>query len=377
MDIQGRDERSSLTILHVLAPAPIGGLERVVRLLAIEQARAGHDVHVAAVVSPGDEDHPFGAAARADGVNVHTLVVGDRAYMREYRMIQGLCARLGPHIVHTHGFRPDVVDAAAARRMGIATASTVHGFTRNNGRARLYEWLQRAALGRCDAVLAVSAPQVEEVVRGGAKAERVHLVPNAWRRTSPQISRVESRGFLGVPAGDFVVGWVGRLGREKGPDVLVEACGWLKSPGVRVSIIGDGRMKDELKQQSQRVGVVDAIRWHGLLPDAASLFAAFDVFVLSSRTEGTPIALFEAMAARIPIVATRVGGVPDVIGEDEARLVPPENPEALASAVLEIRADPDAALERAERAHARLLEKYDVDSWIHRHNEIYGAIRRR
>jgi glycosyltransferase involved in cell wall biosynthesis len=371
---QGLDAPGSgVTVLHMLAPAPIGGLERVVRLLAVEQARAGQRVHVAAVVSPGEEDHPFAAAARADGVDVYMLIVGNRQYLREYREVQTLCARLRPHIVHTHGFRPDVVDGAAARAMGIATVSTVHGFTRNGGRARLYEWLQRRSLSRCDAVFAVSAPQVEEVVRAGTRPERVHLVPNAWGSTSSPLPREEARRLLGLPADEFVVGWVGRLGREKGPDVLVDACSWLEPEGVRASMVGSGRLEEELRARAERAGVSHMIRWHGSLPDAGALFAAFDVFALSSRTEGTPIALFEAMAAGVPVVATHVGGVPDVVSQGEARLVAAEDPEALAAAVLEIRADPAAARGRAARARARLAEAYDVRSWIDRHTGIYAA----
>src|SRR5690606_5519239 len=100
-------------------------------------------------------------------------------------------------------------------------------------------------------------------------------------------------------------------------------------------------------------------------------FAAFDVFVLSSRTEGTPMVLFEAMAAGTPIVATAVGGVPDVVGPGEAILVSPEDPEMLARAIREVREDPRAAASRAERARHRLANHFDAHSWSRAYESVY------
>ena len=110
------------------------------------------------------------------------------------------------------------------------------------------------------------------------------------------------------------------------------------------------------------------------MPDAAGLLRAVDVVVLSSRTEGTPIVLFEAMAASVPIVAAAVGGVPDVLSGAEALLVEPENADALAAAIRAVRAEPDAAARRAHAAHTRLLSQYDVDPWLSRYETIYRAL---
>ena len=107
---------------------------------------------------------------------------------------------------------------------------------------------------------------------------------------------------------------------------------------------------------------------------AARQFAAFDVFVLSSHTEGTPIVLFEAMAAGVPIVASRVGGVPDVVSSAEAVLVPPGDPVALAEAIRSIYRDDAAARARAQRARGRLLADFTVPPWITRYDAIYRLV---
>jgi len=105
---------------------------------------------------------------------------------------------------------------------------------------------------------------------------------------------------------------VGRLSREKGADVILDAIAACKPPW-RLSIIGDGPERERLKQQAARLGITDRVTWHGPVSNAGKLLSAFDAFVLSSRTEGTPIVLFEAMHSGVPIVTTSVGGVPDVV----------------------------------------------------------------
>jgi glycosyltransferase involved in cell wall biosynthesis len=130
-----------------------------------------------------------------------------------------------------------------------------------------------------------------------------------------------------------------------------------------------------LEEQARRLDVVDRITWYGTIRDAGRLFTAFDVFALSSRTEGTPMVLFEAMAARVPIVAARVGGVPNVVGPAEAILVPPGDPTELASAIHAVRADPLAARARAQAAHDRLAREFRVEPWLARYEQLYHEIR--
>jgi glycosyltransferase involved in cell wall biosynthesis len=115
------------------------------------------------------------------------------------------------------------------------------------------------------------------------------------------------------------------------------------------------------------------ITWHGTVASAGRLMQAFDCFVLSSRTEGTPIVLLEAMAARVPVVATRVGGVPDVVTENEALLVPREDPEAIGHAIRRIITDPASAAQRAEAALHRLAD-FQPEPWLEKYESVYAAI---
>jgi glycosyltransferase involved in cell wall biosynthesis len=346
----------------------------VVQALAVGHHRRGLDLHVAVVLDPPALRHPFLAPFVGTGVSVHALPLPPRAYRQERAAIRQLITRHRPDVVHTHGYRPDVVDAGIARRMGVASVTTVHGFTGGGWRNRIYESLQRRAYRRFDAVVAVSRPLREQLVEGGIPAERVHLVPNAWGGEAPPLPRAEARAVLGLDADRWVIGWVGRLSREKGPDVLIDALPPLTDPAVTASFLGDGRLRHALREQASARGVDARVRWHGSVPDAARLFPAFDVFVLSSRTEGTPIALFEAIAADVPVVATRVGGVPDVVSEREALLVPSNDPAALAAALQAVRGDPASARARSARARERLGAEFGIDSCLKGYEMVYEGV---
>ncbi|OLC87151.1 MAG: hypothetical protein DMD38_15035 [Gemmatimonadetes bacterium] len=362
-----------MLILHVVAPGEIGGLERVVDMLTRGQARALCDIHVAAVLDRGCENHPL-LTTLAQAVQTHPIVLPGRAYQRERAALKDLCRRLRPHVVHTHGYRPDVVDSTVPRHLGIPTVTTVHGFAGGDWKNRLYERLQRRAYRRFDSVIVVSHPLREQLIRDHVPADRIHVVQNAWQQSAPPFDRWTARRVLGVSEEGFRIGWVGRLSDEKGADLLLDALVHLTDLPLSVSIVGNGQEQQSLLDRAKRLGVEQQICWHGAVPDAARHFAAFDVFVLSSRTEGTPIVLFEAMAADVPIVTARVGGVPDVVSAAEAVLVPPADPVALAAAIRQVYYDPAIARARAQRARARLLTDFTVTPWISRYDAIYKLV---
>jgi glycosyltransferase involved in cell wall biosynthesis len=363
-----------LAVVHIAAPAPVGGLERVVQALAIGHHRAGHRVRVIAVLEPAPGTHPFVAHLGSAGVPVDVLRLPARAYWRERRQVRACLMRERPQVVHTHGYRPDLLDAGVARSLGIPIVSTVHGSSRLGGKSHFYEWVQRRAWRRFDAVIAVSRPLEGFLRDAGVAGPRVHVIPNAWPGVPPRASRAEARRTLGLADGPFTIGFVGRLIRAKGPDVLVEALPLLGDLPWRAVIIGDGGERAALEGRVKELGLEGRVLLAGHLDEATDLFPAFDAFVLSSRTEGTPITLFEAMAAEVPIVASAVGGVPDVVSDREGILVEPERPPVLAAALRAIHREPGAARERARAAALRVTREFAPATWLARHAEIYRRL---
>lgn len=358
-----------MRILHVLAPAPCGGLERVVTGLTSGLCARGHDVHVAAVLDEvdADEAHPFLRGLRAQ---VHVVRACGRAYGREVAAVDELRRRLHPAVVHTHGYRADVLHG---RRNGSPVITTVHGFTGGGARIRIYEALQRRAFRRFDAVVAVSAPLAESL-RTAVGGGRLHVIPNAWTSSAPPLPRDEARARLGIESAAPVIGWVGRLSREKGPDVLLDALARIPELPWTASVTGEGPEGHALRRRAGKSGIAERVRWHGAVPRADLLHAAFDLFVLSSRTEGTPMALLEAAAAGVPVIASAVGGVPHVFGTEEARLVPPDDPAALASAIAAALTDPAAAAQRAHAARRRLEVAFSADGWLDAYESLYASL---
>jgi glycosyltransferase involved in cell wall biosynthesis len=361
---------SSLTILHLLAPAPVGGLETVVSTLATAQRRAGHTVVVAPTLSTPADGWNFAASLEQTDVELVPLIVPRRGYLRERALIRGLCASRGVNIVHTHGYRSDIVGGHAGRESRVPIVTTVHGFTGGGWKNRTYERLQRFAFRRFDAVVAVSQLQANQLRATGVSAQRIHVVPNALAAHAAPLSRAEARRALHLPATGLIAGWVGRISREKGIDVFVDAIVSISDLAIQGAILGDGPERTAESARADSIAPAKFL-WLGAVPEAARYFAAFDVFVLSSRTEGLPMVMLEAMAAGIPIVATNVGGIPDLLSPKEGLLVPPENPTALAAAIRATLHDREAAAERARAALRRQKVEFDVGPWSMRYESIY------
>jgi glycosyltransferase involved in cell wall biosynthesis len=329
---------------------------------------------VISVLEAGAPEPGLHQTLNEGGVEVFPVVLPPRAYASERTAYRTHFSRRRPDIVHTHGYRTDVLAGAIAGRMKLPRVTTVHGFTGGDWKNRVYEFLQLRAFRRFESVVAVSEPLAAKLARRGVPPDRISVIPNAFDRSSPQLSRTEAREILGLPLSETVIGWVGRLSREKGLDVLIDALPLLVPNPVSLSVLGDGAELPALKAQAAAGAVAERIRWHGLIPNAGRLYRAFDVFVLSSRTEGTPISLFEAMAAEVPVVATAVGGVPHVLREAEGHLVPPVSPGALAGAIQAVLSDGPSARARVTRARARLEDAYSIEPWIECYDRLYRSL---
>ena len=349
-------------------------MESVVVGLALGLHRSGAGVSVAPIVESDPDRHPVIRTLQEGGVPVYPIRIPHRGYLQERREVRRLLDASRPDIVHTHGYRPDLLDSGIARGMGIPTVTTIHGSSRMSWRTAVYEAIQFRLLRRFHAVVAVSRPLVADLKRARVPPDRIHLVPNAWDGRSQSLPRVEARNALGLPLDAFVVGWVGRLIPVKGCDVLLRAVSRLRDLSVHASIIGSGLERGRLEALVAQEGMADDVHFHGCREGAANLFRAFDVWVLSSRSEGTPMVLLEAMAAGVPIVATQVGGVSDVVSEAEACLVPPDDPDALAACLRDIHSGRLRTQERVAAARARLVEQHGTEQWIERHVEVYREL---
>lgn len=361
--------------MHAVAPEDPTALERTVQSLCIGLRRRNHMVHVAAVSDTPAMIERFQAPLINAGVQLHPVVLPRHAYLREKRALDRLVAEIRPDVLHTHGFRSDILAALPARETGVPTVTTVHRFNVGGWRNCVHQLLRSVALVRCDAVVAVSRSLADAVSRSGVVAERLRVIPNAWLEAEAPLGRAAARRALGLTPDDHkVVGWVGRLSRESGPDLALQALALLADLPVMLVLLGDGPARGECERLAARLGVADRVHWSGAVPDSGRLFGAFDAFLQSARTEGPPIALFEAMASRTPIVATAVSGVDDVLSGGTALVVPTENAEALAQAIHDVFRYPRHATARATAARTRLLIQYEPQRWVDAYETLYHQV---
>jgi glycosyltransferase involved in cell wall biosynthesis len=360
-----------LAVLHVLAPADAGGLETVVQSLAAGHSAMGHTIEIAAVLETPTS--PFVEEAREAGLTVHVIESPARSIRAERRGVRDLLTRRRFDVLHSHGYRSDILDIGIARKLHVPSVTTLHGFSATDRKARVYEWLQIRGARRASAIVAVSTNVADRLIAGRARAESVHLIRNATTRIAKQLDARAVRERLNLSDG-IQLGWIGRLSSEKGPDVMLEALPYLTGLPITLSFIGDGPDRPSLEARTRQLGLSERVRFHGRVPHAAQLLTAFDVIVLSSRTEGTPIVVLEAMGADVPIVATSVGGVPEMLSAAEAILVAAEDPSALATGIRAVLADGVAARERATRAHSRLLAEFSTEAWLARYESVYRSV---
>jgi glycosyltransferase involved in cell wall biosynthesis len=371
--LQGRTAR--FDVMHLFAPARFGGLESVVHALATGQLERGHSVSIVALLETGIAEPPVVANLREAGATVLTPTFPARSFRMQRRALLELLTRHRPQVLHSHGYLPDVLSASISRRSQVCRITTVHGFAGGGWRNRTYEWMQRKSYRRLDAVVAVSAKLARELGEDGVPRNVIHPLPNAWSPPVMLLNRQQAQKALGLSTGKFNVAWIGRISQEKGLDVMIDALPELADLPVHLTVIGDGRQREVLENRAILDGVDSRITWHGELPDASCVMPGFDLLVISSRTEGTPIVLLEAMNAGLPVVATAVGGIPDAISPTEGLLVSPESPSSLAIAIRGVHANREAAFNRADLARARVERDFALSPWLDSYDAIYERAR--
>lgn len=316
---------------------------------------------------------PFIEQVAAAGLPHTVLDSPARNYLRDIRELRSLLRRDRIRLLHSHGYRADAVGLISARMESVPNVATAHGFTGGSLRNRINQFVGVQALRHSAAVIAVSAQLGTTLQRAGVRGDRLHVIPNAWAPPAGlPLARQAARGRLGLPAEGRIVGWAGRMSQEKGPDLAVEALVGQESD-VTLCMIGEGPARALAERRAAELGVMQLLRLPGSISGVWELLPAFDVLLLSSRTEGTPMILLEAMHAGVPIVATTVGGVPALLDDDTARLAPAAG-QALGDALRAALSDPDESRRRAAAAGRRLADRNDMTQWIDRHLDLYSSL---
>jgi glycosyltransferase involved in cell wall biosynthesis len=301
--------------------------------------------------------------AAADAAGIPTIAIPERFRfdVRVVARMREAADAVQPHVVQTHTVKSHLLVQLAGIPRARPWIAFHHGYTWPDAKMVAYNQCDRISLRAADRVVTPTQAFVAELEARGVARHRVVVLHNAFEIASDfdvraAADRQRLRESLGIGRHERVVVCIGRLSKEKGHADLVDAIAILRAHApalpIRVVVAGDGPERHTLATRARGAGVADTIRWLGYMSHAQQLYAAADAAVLPSHSEGSPNALLEAAAYRLPIVATTVGGVREILTHRQSGLlVPARRPAALASALREIFLD---SLHAAEMGwHAR------------------------
>ena len=372
----------------------MGGPALHVAYLTAGLRERGYDTKlVAGSLARGEDSMAFVADARdVDIIRIDELgreISPLRDLLATVKLAR-LIRRERPDILHTHTAKAGTVGRVAAMLAGRhappIVVHTFHGHVLRGYfgplRSRVFRLLERWLASHTTMLIAVS-PQVRDdlVALGVAPPERFVVIrlgiELGERVTGEQDGRVESRRYLGIEQGRFAVGWIGRMTAVKRTDDVLVAFKRLREEGVDavLCMVGDGPDRPHLEKRAHELGIVRDTLFLGYQEDVAPFYAAFDALVLPSSNEGTPVSAIEALAAGRPVVATRVGGVPDVVGEaEDGFLVEPGATGDIADRLAQLARDPELRERMGRAGRERVLSRYAVNRLVDDVYRLYRAL---
>ena len=353
-------------------PGTVSGPVRQLTALARGLRGAGIDCLVVAFHRHGQPPSAF--APYLEEAGVRHCIVEDHGPV-DWRMaltVGSVLRRWRPSIVQTHGYKATAA-AYLLRRLGAPWRwiGFFHGFTTEPLKARFYHWVDQRLLGAAERVVVMSPVQARAFRHCDG---RVRVIYNAALALPPGGSPAERDRLAGL-AGSLprpIVGVVGRLSQEKGVDLFLDACAVLVQKGLPFSalVAGEGPGRARLEAHCARLGLEARVRFLGHVYDVDVLYRMLDLLVLPSRSEGLPNTLLEAMQADVPIVATAVGAVPDVVGASSAaRLVAPNSAAALVEAIEHALTEGD--LPEAAAARREVMSRFSLERRLEVHLQLY------
>lgn len=375
----------TLRLLAIIEATSITGPAK--NLLEFARLAAAENVFTTiATFTRGDPDNQFtravGELSRSHpGIFPETIPERGPFDPAPLSSLRALATRIRPDVIQTHAVKSHFLVRSAGLPKITPWVAFHHGYTWPTLKARTYNQLDRWSLRTAKQVLTVSVPFRDQLVAVGVRPERIQIIhnaiPPAWGANSCQPAEAARlRAEAGIPAERKVILIVGRLSREKDHLTLLDAVNRLR-PAIapHLIIVGDGPEKSRIEEKIRQLGLEAFVTLTGHQSSAEPWYGLADVAVLSSLSEGSPNALLEAMATNVPVVATAVGGVPEIVTDEEsALLVRPGDPEAMSAALARILSDPELAARLRQRSHQLIVERHAPEARVRKLIAIYRTL---
>jgi glycosyltransferase involved in cell wall biosynthesis len=387
-----RTEDRPVRVLRVIARLNVGGPSLHVTYLARGLSEHGYETTlVAGDVGRGEESMAF--VAESEGIDIVRLPGLSRAIspLRDtaaaWRLAR-IIRKVRPDVVHTHTAKAGAVGRLGALLSGTRRPVIVHTFHGHvlrgyfgQGGTLLFRAIETALARVSDRLIAVSPEVRDELVRLRVAPERkfsvIRLGIELEQRVRFDGDPAEVRRRHGIPSEKFVVGWFGRMTAVKRTDDLLTMLTGTRERGIDalLVLVGDGDDRRHLEQRAHDLGIAKSCLFLGYQEHVAQWFAICDAVILTSANEGTPVTLIEALAAGRPVVATRVGGIPDVVEDGETGfLVRPADTHAMAERLEILARDPARSAEMGRLGRERMLQRYAVSRLLDDVDMLYREL---
>jgi glycosyltransferase involved in cell wall biosynthesis len=340
------------------------------------------ETHLATFHRQGDST-VFREAADKAGVELNMIPEQGRFDRAAMSGMSGLVRSLVPDIVQSHAVKTHFLTRCAGLHKGTKWVAFHHGYTWPDMRARLYNQLDRWSLRAAHQLVTVSLPFREQLEKQGVERGRIDVIHNAidpgWGQGGTTAERAALRQQLAIPEGKRLGLIVGRLSREKDHVTLLRAMARARDlqsgRATHLLIVGDGPERANIEAMVRDLGLGQDVTFAGQVVTAEPYYGIADFAVLSSLSEGSPNALLEAMAAGIPVIATRVGGIPEIVEDRRsALLVPPAEVEAMARGLEILVSDSELSAGLAKRARETIVTRYSPEGRVRRLCELYRTL---
>ena len=370
---------SKPVVLHVRVNAGAGGgVDKTVLNSPRFLDRFGYEGHCAYLRAPENQSFEY-LRQRAARLAAPLHVVDDRGPfdLSVYKRMTSICRKLDVRVWHGHEYKSNLAGVLARRRHSMRMVTTAHGWVDRHGLTPLYYAIDRLCLRFYEKILCVSSDLMKKCRRAGLPGEKLVQIDNAIdsEAYSAKLSRRAAKMKLGYDADQILVGSLGRLSTEKGYDLLIEAFTRVARDysGLQLLVAGIGPEQQRLQELAEQSDA--AIRFLGFCDDTVLLYNALDIFVSSSRREGMPNVLLEAMSMELPIVATRIAGVPDLILDGETGLlVESEQVRELELAIRNLLESRELRDRIGAAARRRIEDRFQFEDRIKKITSIYDAL---
>lgn len=359
-------------VLHLRSSAGLYGGDQAVLALNAALPETGVTSRLLCIENYLTQEQPLFERAREAGSCVELLPCHGRFDVETLGALRAQLRRSRLPILHVHDYKSAFYAWLSTRRgLRIPLVATLHGWVETTGALRIYKRVELKLLRRFDRVVVVADAQRETLDSAGIPSDRIRTIPNGidaerFRPDGPAATPEE----FGLPASAFLFGCVARLAPEKNLAALIDAVAALHHDGLDVALllVGDGSERGQLEARARTAGCGERVRFAGMRHDTQRIYPLLDCFVLPSLTEGLPLSVLEAMACARPVIASAVGGIPDLIaGTQRGTTVPAADQCALLHAMRA--ALPWHAPDHAAREH--VVRRYSVSAAASRYAELY------